>query len=166
MVRQTSFTAFHPVRRDRMSQERVHDSYKSRGKLPEPSVCPKCGAVFQEGRWQWAAKPAGAHEEMCPACHRIHDDYPAGFVTLGGDFFKTHRDEILHLVHNAAEREKSEHPLERIMSIEDHDDGVVVTTTSLHLARHLGDAVHHAHQGELEYHYNEGENLLRVKWAR
>ena len=30
----------------------------------------------------------------------------------------------------------------------------------------FGEALHHAYQGELEYHYNEKENLLRVVWAR
>lgn len=161
-----SFTDFHPVRRDRLIQEEVHDTYKSRTKLPEPTVCPRCGAVFHEGRWQWAAKPAGAHEEICPACHRIHDEFPAGFLTLGGKFFREHREEILHLVRNEGEREKTEHPLKRIINIEDHDDGVLVTTTSIHMARRIGDAVHHAYQGELEFHYNEEENLLRVNWAR
>lgn len=161
-----SFTDFHPVRRDRLIQEEVHDTYKSRTKLPEPTVCPGCGAVFHEGRWQWAAKPVGAHEEMCPACHRIYDEFPAGYLTLGGKFFQAHREEILHLVRNEGEREKTEHPLKRIINIEDHDDGVLVTTTSIHMARRIGDAVHHAYQGGLEFHYNEEENLLRVNWTR
>jgi hypothetical protein len=52
------------------------------------------------------------------------------------------------------------------MKIEDEDDGVLITTTDIHLARGIGEALHHAYQGELEYHYNEQENLLRVVWAR
>ena len=42
----------------------------------------------------------------------------------------------------------------------------MVTTTDIHLARGIGEALEHAYQGELEFHYNEGENLLRVHWAR
>lgn len=91
---------FLTVRRDRLWQEQVHDAYKSKGKLPEPTVCPQCGAVYHEGRWQWGKAPAGAHQETCPACHRIHDHYPAGFLTLEGPFFLTNRDEIIRLVHN------------------------------------------------------------------
>jgi hypothetical protein len=38
-------------RRDRLIHEHVHDPYKTRLQLPEPTVCPQCGAVFHEGRW-------------------------------------------------------------------------------------------------------------------
>lgn len=165
MSSRTPPPGFHPVRHDRLLQEQVHDAYKSRGKLHEPTVCTQCGAVFHEGHWQWGAAPAGAHEETCPACHRIHDHYPAGFVTLGGDFFHAHRDEIMHLVHNHEQRERREHPLQRIMAVEDQGSEVLVTTTDIHLARGIGEAVHHAYQGELEFHYNPQENLLRVHWA-
>jgi NMD protein affecting ribosome stability and mRNA decay len=160
------FTGFEPVRRDRLQQEDRHDAYKAKHKLPEPTVCPQCGAVFHDGRWQWLAKPAQAHEEMCPACHRIHDAFPAGYVAVSGLFFKDHREELLHLARNEETRAKAEHPLKRIMKIEDQEDGVLITTTDIHLARGIGDALHHAYQGELEYHYNEQENLLRVVWAR
>ena len=33
-------------RQDNLFQERVHDAYKARAKLPEPSVCSQCGVVF------------------------------------------------------------------------------------------------------------------------
>lgn len=156
---------FLTVRRDRLWQEQVHDAYKSRGKLPEPTVCPQCGAVFHEGRWQWSKAPAGAHPETCPACHRIHDHYPAGFLTLEGPFFQAHRDEIMRLVRNEEQRERAEHPLKRIMDVEESDSEVLVTTTDIHLARRIGEAVHHAYQGELEFHYNPDQNLLRVHWT-
>lgn len=156
---------FHAVRHDRLLQEQVHDAYKSRGKLPEPSVCPQCGALFHDGHWQWGTAPAGAHQETCPACHRMHDQYPAGFLTLEGPFFQSHRDEIMRLVHNHEQRERAEHPLQRIMAVEERDGEVLVTTTDIHLARGIGEAVRHAYQGELEFHYNPEENLLRVHWA-
>jgi hypothetical protein len=94
----TRFTGFEPIRHDRLIQEYRHDAYKAKHKLPEPTACPVCGAVYHEGRWQWAPRPPQAHEEMCPACHRIHDEFPAGFVTMGGEFFKEHREELLHLI--------------------------------------------------------------------
>jgi len=152
-------------RHDGLFQEREHDAYKTKGKLPEPTVCPQCGAVFHEGRWQWRQAPADAHQQTCPACHRLHDQYPAGFVTLQGEFFRAHRDEIMHLVHNQEKRARAEHPLKRIMAVEEKDGATLVTTTDIHLARGIGEALHHAYQGQLNYHYNPEENLLRVSWT-
>lgn len=157
---------FHPMRHDQLRPERVHDTYQLRGKLHEPTVCAECGAAFHQGRWQWLARPAGAHEATCPACHRTRDHFPAGFVVIGGPYFTAHRDELMKLLHHHADKEKVEHPLARIIAVEDTADGALVTTTDIHLARNLGTALHHAHQGELEFHYNEGENLLRVHWRR
>lgn len=152
-------------RHDNLFQERVHDAYKARAKPHEPTVCPQCGAVFHDGRWQWLTAPEGAHSETCPACHRIHDQFPAGFLSMKGEFIQSHRDEIMHLLHNHEKRERTEHPLKRIMSIEEKPDETLVTTTDIHLARGMGEALHHAYQGELEYHYNPEQNLLRVNWA-
>jgi NMD protein affecting ribosome stability and mRNA decay len=157
---------FRPVRRDQLFTERVHDTYQLQAKLSEPTVCPVCGAVYHSGRWQWADKPAGAHAVLCPACHRIKDRFPAGFLDVSGDYFAAHRDELVRLMRHHEQREKAEHPLARIMDIVDSATGTMVTTTDIHLARNLGEALHHAYQGELEFHYNDAENLLRVHWKR
>ena len=157
---------FQPFRHDRVLLELLHDSYKMRGKLPEPTVCPTCGAVYHAGRWQWIAAPENAHQHTCPACHRIQDQYPAGYVVIKGPFFAAHRDEVLRLVQHQETREKAEHPLQRIMGIENLEDGVLVTTTDIHLARGLGEALHHAYQGTLELHFHPEESLLRVSWER
>lgn len=151
---------------DRLLREMVHDPYKSKKKLPEPSICTECGAIFHDGRWQWAKHPPGAHETLCPACHRMRDKVPAGFLTLSGDFLTKHKEEIMNLVHNTEEREKGEHPLERIMDIEEQKEGIVVTFTGAHLARGVGEALHHAYKGELDFVYAKEDNMLRVSWKR
>jgi len=153
-------------RLDGILKERVHDAYKAKGKLHEPSACSQCGAVFHHGRWQWVEAPADAHRTVCPACHRIHDDFPSGFVTLKGEFLNLHHDEIMQLVRNHEKHERAEHPLKRIMAVEEKAGKTLVTTTDIHLARGIGEALHHAYQGELEYHYNHEQNLLRVSWTR
>ena len=101
---------------------------------------------------------------MCPACHRIHDKYPAGFVTLAGQFLAQHREEVLRLVSNEEQKAKAEHPLKRIMAIEDENGGLLITTTDIHLARRIGEALKNAYQGVLEYHYNAGESQFRLHW--
>lgn len=86
MANQSQPAGFHPIRRDRLPLETVMDSYKAKGKLTEPTVCPDCGAVYQGGRWQWLAKPMDAQKTTCPACHRMHDHFPAGYVNVAGEF--------------------------------------------------------------------------------
>jgi len=157
---------FRPLRRKQLFEGLVHDSYKSSRKLSEPTRCPDCGAVFHKGRWTWSTSPKDAHEEKCPACHRIHDKFPAGYVTLKGEFFRGQREQILHLVKHHEVKEKAEHPLERIMGIEDTGEGVVVTTTDTHLARDIAEALYNAYKGDLDYHYNKADNLLRASWSR
>ena len=157
---------FRPLRREQLFQELVHDSYKASRKLAEPTRCPECGAVFHKGRWTWGVAPAGAHEEKCPACHRIHDKFPAGYVSLKGEFFRAHREQVLQLVKNREAKEKAEHPLERIMGVEETASGATVTTTNTHLARDIAEALHSAYKGDLDYHYNKQDNLLRASWSR
>jgi len=166
MNNQTHPAGFHPIRRDRLPLETLMDSYKARGKLSEPTVCTDCGAVFQAGRWQWLAKPKDAHQTTCPACHRIHDHFPAGYVTVSGEFFNQHEQEIFQLIKHRETQEKAGHPMQRIMDIEKTKQGTLVTTTDIHLARGIGEALHHAYQGELDFHYNPDQNLLRVTWSR
>ena len=153
-------------RGDRTHQSDEKDPYASRGKLPDPTACPKCGALYRKGRWTWGAAPADAHRTECPACRRIADAYPAGIVRLTGAFAKTHAEEIRSLVRHVEEREKKEHALKRIMAVESDGDALVVTTTDEHLARGIGEAVKHAYQGELDYSFSEAENVLRVEWKR
>ena len=156
----------HGGRHDRLLKEWVHDTYKSKRKPPEPSVCSQCGAFFHAGHWQWGNAPAGASVQLCPACHRIQDRVPAGILTLSGKFLAEHREEILHLIRNTEAHEKSEHPLKRIMAIEDQDGDVQVTFTDPHLARGAGAAVQHAYEGSLDFHYVEEDTLLRLHWRR
>lgn len=153
-------------RKDRTIEEVVHDPYQERYKPRDPAVCPTCGAVFNHGRWRWIAKPEQAHDHLCPACRRAQERLPAGLVTLEGDFLNAHRDEILHLARNEERRAKSEHPLQRIMDIEQEGNKTVLSTTDVHLARRIGDAVHHAYQGTLDVKYSPDEYLVRVFWKR
>lgn len=166
MKPKTPLRGFKRVRRNTFIQELVHDSYKSRGKPVEPTVCPDCGATFHGGRWQRLPAPAKAHREPCPACHRVRDRFPAGYVMLAGEFLRAHRQEVVRLMRHIERRASAEHPLQRIMDITRENGDMTVSTTDPHLARALGVAVHRAYRGRLEFHYNREENLLRVHWQR
>ncbi len=146
--------------------EAPHDPYEARGKYSEPTVCSDCHAVYHRGHWTWSDAPKGAHEALCPACHRIRDKLPAGDVLLEGEFVDAHRDELTRLARKEEAREKAEHPLHRIMSIEPGTGTMRVTTTDIHLARSIGEAVRHAYRGRLDLDYAKNEYSLRARWRR
>lgn len=155
-------------RRDGMYQARVKDPYREGAKYVEPTVCPDCGAVFHKGRWQWGESQADAHVHRCPACSRIHDRVPAGILTIGGEFYREHREEIEHLIHNLEAKEKAEHPLERIMEMEmtEQQDQIVIRLTGIHLTKGIGEALHHAYQGQFEFQYAGEDSVMHAVWTR
>lgn len=164
--KQPSPASFHPGQHLQIMDETVHDPFLDKEKLPEPTVCNGCKAVYHKGRWQWLSLPENAHQATCPACQRIQQKLPAGYVSIEGEFAQEHRDELLNMIHNLETREKTEHPLKRIMQTEYNPDGVLITTTDIHLAHGIGMALHHAYQGEIDTHFNDAEYLLRVRWRR
>lgn len=157
---------FKPGRHLEIYENEGHDPYQSHGKLADPSACPDCSAVYNAGQWQWISVPSHAQHTKCPACRRIHDKIPAGYVAIAGEFVQTHFDELMNLIQTMATNEKAEHPMQRLMSIENQDTGALITTTSIRLARHIGEALHKAYKGQLDFKYNEAEHLLRVRWER
>lgn len=153
-------------RKDRLIKEKRHDVYQEQSKWPGPTRCSRCGALFVNGRWTWQEAPPKTHETVCPACRRIAERYPAGFVEISGLFFVEHRDEILNLVNNVEKQEKREHPLERIISMTPIGDHLLITSTGHHLARRIGEALARAYKGQLYFQYADGEDSIRVRWQR
>jgi NMD protein affecting ribosome stability and mRNA decay len=155
-------TVHRPARHDEF-----HDVYELRRKLPEPSACATCGALYRDGRWTWGQVPLEAQKTECPACRRIADGYYGGSVTLRGAFVHEHQTEIEQLLRNIEEREKTNHPLKRIMAIEPDGNGdLCVTTTDGRLARSFGTALHRAYRGELEQPRPDDQGPTRIRWSR
>lgn len=148
----------------RAQLDAAQDTYKVTRKPHEPTVCPQCGAVYHDGRWRWSPRPAGAHEALCQACHRTNDRFPAGIVTLSGPLVATHRAEMIELARHQEEAEKNEHPLNRIIDIEESPDRVVINTTDIHLPRRIVEAQKRAWHGKAEFHYEEDGYFVRATW--
>ncbi|GIV57619.1 MAG: hypothetical protein KatS3mg042_0532 [Rhodothermaceae bacterium] len=153
-------------RKDRLIKTKRIDAYRSREKWPEPTRCTGCNAVYTKGRWTWEPPPDKANEALCPACRRIAERYPAGYIELRGPFFEAHRDELLNLVRNVEQAEKSAHPLERLMEIREENGQTVVTTTGVHVARRIGEALARSYEGTWTYQYGDGAKTFRATWER
>ena len=52
------------------------------------------------------------------------------------------------------------------MGIESQPECLVISTTDTHLPRRIGAELKHAYQGELELHYDQDEQFVRVTWTR
>jgi hypothetical protein len=72
------------------------------------------------------------------------------------------RAEILGIIRNTEQRERQEHPLERLIDIEEGDDMLRVTTTGMHLARCIAGGLRRRFHDGLSIHY--GESLVHVIW--
>ncbi len=156
----------HQGRGDRTAVEHVPAPYHTDHKLPEPTLCPICGLIFHKGRWQPGEPPLSANRHICPACQRSRDHAPAAELKLAGKFFTEHRKEIMRLIYNTEEKERLQHPLERIMEILDKDNETHITFTGTHIAHSVGKAVQHAYKGELEAPYTDSDSLMRMSWMR
>ena len=62
--------------------------------------------------------------------------------------------------------ERDEHPLKRIMDFEKRSDVWLLTFTDAHLARGVAEALRHAYQGEVDFHYTPDDVMLRATWTR
>jgi len=158
-------SAWRPLRHEEIYQLRNEDSYKQTGKL-SVARCPKCGATHRAGRWSWEGAASDAEPYVCPACLRIQDDQPGGEVLIHGEFAQTHYADLERLIRNTEAIEKAEHPLERLMNLGHLEGGLLVSTTGMHLARRIGEALYAAYKGEVRYYYREADSRLHVVWTR
>ncbi|MBI5624045.1 MAG: ATPase [Elusimicrobia bacterium] len=155
-------------RRDRLIVATVEDRYRAPARMPEPAVCLGCKAVYRKGRWQWLPQaPSSAVGLVCQACRRARDGFPAGTMTICGEFARQHEDEIIGLARRQAQVEQQEHPLHRIMRIQRTADGIVITTTDIHLPRRIGEALRRAFKGgRLELSFQKAGYGVRATWRR
>lgn len=159
-----------------MARDRIHDfddPYLPDRQYPENTLCRRCGAVYVNEHWTFdderrrtLLQLGTAHEVLCPGCSIITQRDPQGIVTLRGDYWPQHREEILNLVRNEELRAMHDNPLERIVDIREQNGALIIETTNEKLAQRIGRAVYKAHKGEIEYKWSQDNNLVRVEWSR
>lgn len=143
------------------------------GGRKEAVMCRVCHAIYHHKRWYQEGKIILSKAQktkvemiICPACRKIQDRFPGGVITLTGDFLKSHKDQILHLVRHQETRAKGINPLERIIVIKDRRDRVEIQTTNERLAQRIGREIQRAYKGDAKYHWSRDDKFIRVDWHR
>ena len=136
-------------------------------------VCPRCYSFYINKRWHKDDKKLNNllkdkefKHSLCPACKKTKDKFPQGIVTLKGQFFAEHRDEILRLVANEEKKAVAFNPLDRIIEIKNNGSQAVISTTSEKLAQRIGKAVKRACNGTIRYSWSVENKMARVRWER
>lgn len=155
-------------RRDRLVRQSSHDPYRQHSKYPDSCQCEHCGVAYLSGRWQWTDDLLiKANPVVCPACQRTRQRVPPGYLTLTGDCLKLDKNEILRLIHNKVDEQKAQHPLKRLIAIEENDQGeLLLTFTDIHMPHSIGEAVQRACKGEFSVRYVKEEDSARAYWKR
>ncbi len=137
-------------------------------------VCERCGAVYYRRRWALATtRIAGAPAypppatTVCPACRATAEGRGRGELRVGGGFLAAHAPEIDALIRNEEARAAEVNPLARIVRWDRNaPDALSVVTTTEHLAKRLGQALHKAFDGSVEYHFSHETKAGCVIWTR
>jgi hypothetical protein len=131
------------------------------------SRCCRCGAVHRDGEWHWSHAALEAQSSVqCPACARIADHMPAGRLLLQGAVVARHGVDLVRIALQEAERERSRHPLRRVIEAVNHSDHCIeLTTTDLELPLRMAEAVRRRHGGELHVDYGKAHRDVRVRWC-
>jgi NAD-dependent dihydropyrimidine dehydrogenase PreA subunit len=141
-------------------QDPYADAHKPSGVV----TCTACHAFHERGHWKWGAVPSGASTALCPACRRIKDRCPAHVLRLDG-VPKDRRQELVALVHRVAEEECRDHPLERLMSLEDAADLIEIRTTGAQLPRRLRASIARAFRQRFASKFSAEHSAMTWKAA-
>ena len=139
-------------------------------------LCAGCGAIYEHKHWTRSerararlssrvADPVAV--QVCPACRRRQAGVAHGFVHVDGDFVAHHREEIVRLLHNETDRAGTDNPLGQVLDWGDDGlGGLLITTTTEHLAIRLGRALEKAYDGKVLYGFSHENKLAHVWWHR
>lgn len=90
---------------------------------------------------------------------------PHGYLHVAGDFVTAHRPEIEGMLRREAQRAHRSSPASHIIAMDtDGSCGLLVSTTTEHLAHRLGRALFRSFGGELHHGFGHRNQLAFVWW--
>ncbi|MBN1569240.1 MAG: hypothetical protein JXA73_15430 [Acidobacteria bacterium] len=143
-------------------------SYHRTEKYRSNTRCPKCNLLFHDGVWKRGSMEMGQDLQwkLCPACVQIRDGQVGGIVQFSGSFADSHRQELLNRIRNVEKQTRQERPLERIMSLKEGREGIIVSATTEHLVARIGKSIQRDFGGELDLRYAPEDKFAYVHWRR
>ncbi|HEY7476383.1 MAG TPA: BCAM0308 family protein [Vicinamibacterales bacterium] len=153
-----------------------HQAGKHRGPAAAkgPLVCERCGAVYDKRRWSLTGSANGRtlsaiaapRMTVCSACQIVAAGQFAGEVRVSGAFAAAHAADVERLIRNEARRAADDNPLARIVRFDRVPEGLLVRTTTEHLAKRIGQALHKAMHGTVRYRFSHENKFAHVTWSR
>jgi len=140
------------------------------GRLPEPSACDRCGAVFSRRAWRRDRKVdapllARVHWTTCPACRQVSREVGFGRILVRGAYAAVNEAPIRRRIANVAARAAFTQPERRIASIERRGDVLEILTTSQKLAHRIVHELKKVFRGRATYAWSDDGTLLAT-WQR
>lgn len=147
-----------------------HPAEAAAGRLPEPSVCERCGAVFSRRLWRRDRKVTSALLDRarwvrCPACVQAAAESGFGRVVIRGAYALANESAIRRRIANVAARAAHTQPERRISAIDRRDDLIEVITTSQKLAHRIVRELKKTFHGRASYAWSD-DGTLFATWQR
>jgi len=146
-----------------------HPAERRAGRVPEPTLCERCGAAFRNRAWRRASDVKPTHLLLttaawatCPACAQQKSDEYLGRIRVEGDGLAD-ETALRRRIRNVAARAEFTQPERRVVSIERSRDGLEVLTTSQKLAHRIVHELKKAFGGRAVYRWSD-DGMLEARW--
>lgn len=140
------------------------------GRLAEPAVCERCGALFSRRGWRrnhrvTTALLSRAVWRECPACQQTRGGEYWGRVLIRGPFATANAALITRRIRNIEARALITQPERRLVSLDRAGDVLEVLTTSQKLAHRIVRELKKLFRGRTAYQWSDDGSLFAV-WER
>jgi len=138
-------------------------------RLREPSVCERCGAIYERKTWRANRRPAGAlldtaNWTVCPGCAQAAQDVYFGRVLISGRGAMQRREAIERRIANVTRLAAARQPERKLVSQEWEGENLEVLTTSQKLAHRIAKELVKTFGGKAVYKWSDDDGSLFAAW--
>lgn len=152
------------------ADRKTASSERRSGRLREPTLCKRCGALFSDR--QWRQRHRATHALLgraawveCPACRQAGGGEYWGRVLVRGPFARANEAVIRQRIRNVEARARFTQPQRRVVSADRSADVLEVLTTSQKLAHRIVHELKKLFRGRATYRWSDDGSLFAV-WER